>query len=47
MTMMEWMCWQGEGKQAKEETFLLPLPLYRPPVEGVAQAKGVFSHFKI
>lgn len=47
MTMMEWMCWQGEAKQAKKETFVLPLSLYRPPGEGMAQAKGVSSHLKI
>jgi hypothetical protein len=35
------MCWQVSASRRKEEAFLLPLSLCRPPAEGMAHIKGV------
>ena len=38
-------CAGSKYKQAKKnELFLFPLSLYRPPAEGMAQIKGVYHH---
>lgn len=45
MPAKEQTCWQGESKQAKSTSFLLP-SLCRLPAETVARIKGMYFYLK-